>query len=120
LAGLIIKERSLKCCACGRRSTSQPKRQQEEFMICIGSYSEIRERAYAIFQDRLHTGRKGNALSDWLEAEHEIRRRRNPAQASMLHLHRKPNALPLNWHGFRPQPPPTRLNPESIRRSATA
>jgi hypothetical protein len=29
----------------------------------------IRRRAYAIYEHRLRTGRKGDALSDWLEAE---------------------------------------------------
>ncbi len=89
-------------------------------MICISSHPQIRERAYEIFQDRLQTGRKGDALSDWLEAEHEIRKRRIAAQPSMLHLHPKPTTLPFNLRGARPQPPQTRLHPESIRRPAIA
>ena len=58
-------------------------------MICISSHPQIRQRAYEIFQERLQTGRKGDALSDWLEAEYQIHRHRVPAQASM-HLHPKP------------------------------
>jgi hypothetical protein len=87
LAGRIYQERSLKCCTCGRHSTSQSKPRQEESMICISSHPHIRQRAYEIFQERLQTGRKGDARSDWIEAEHESRRHRIPAQASMLHLH---------------------------------
>jgi hypothetical protein len=57
------------------RQAFQPKR-QEESMICIGSHPQIRHRAYEIFQERRQTGRKGDALSDWLEAEQEIHTRR--------------------------------------------
>ena len=89
-------------------------------MICSSSLPQIRQRARDIFQERMQTGRKGDALSDWLEAEHEIRRYRISAQASMQHLHLKPTTLPLNLRGFRPHPPPTRLHPEPIRRSAVA
>jgi hypothetical protein len=81
-------------------------------MICISSHPQIRERAYEIFQERLQTGRKGDALSDWLEAERQIHRRRVPAQASMLHP--KPATLPLNLRGFRALPTPNRLHPEFI------
>lgn len=70
-------------------------------MICICSHPQIRQRAYEIFQERLQTGRKGDALSDWCEAEYQIHRRRVPAQASMLHLHPEPAILPLNLDGFR-------------------
>jgi hypothetical protein len=59
-------------------------------MICISSRPQIRQRAYEIFQERLQTGRKGDALSDWLEAEYQIHRYRIPAQASKLHLDPKP------------------------------
>jgi hypothetical protein len=38
----------------------------------------------------------------------------------VLHLHPKPTTLPLNLRCFRPHPPPTRVHPESIRRSAVA
>ena len=69
-------------------------------MICSSSHPQIRQRAQDIFQERMQTGRKGDALSDWLEAEHEIRRHRIPARASMLHLHPKPTTLPLNLRGF--------------------
>lgn len=65
-------------------------------MICISSHPQIRQRAYEIFQERVQTGRKGDALSDWLEAEYQIHRRRVPAQGSMLHLHPKPAAVPRN------------------------
>jgi len=65
-------------------------------MICISSHPQIRQRAYEIFQERLLTGRKGDALSDWLEAEYQIHRQRVPAQASMLHLHPKPATVPRN------------------------
>jgi hypothetical protein len=40
-------------------------------MICISSHPQIRQRAYEIFQERVQTGRKGDALSDWLEAEYQ-------------------------------------------------
>jgi hypothetical protein len=89
-------------------------------MMCISSHPQVSERAFEIFQDRLQNGRKGDALSDWLEAEREIRKHRIPVLASMLHLHPKPTALALNLRGFRPHPPPTRLHTESIRRSAIA
>jgi hypothetical protein len=89
-------------------------------MICISLHAQIRQRAYEIFQQRLQTGRKGDAPSDWIEAEHEIRTHRIPAPASILHLYPKPTTLPLNLRGFRPHPPSTRLHPEAIRRPAIA
>ena len=55
-------------------------------MICISSQPQIRQRAYEIFQERLQTGRKGDALSDWLEAQYQIHGRRVPAHASMPDL----------------------------------
>jgi len=42
--------------------------------ISISSYNEIRRRAQEIFKERQATGREGGALSDWLEAEEEIKR----------------------------------------------
>jgi hypothetical protein len=38
-------------------------------MVSISSHPQILRRAYEIFQERRQTGRKGDALSDWLEAE---------------------------------------------------
>ena len=89
-------------------------------MVSISSRLQIRQRAYEIFQERRQTGRKGDALSDWLEAEQEIHRRRITVQASTLHLHPTPTTLPLNLRGFRPHPRPTSPYPESARRSAVA
>ena len=89
-------------------------------MVSISSHPQIHQRAYEIFQERRRTGRKGDALSDWLEAEQEIRRRRIPVQASTLHLHATPTTLPLNLLGFRPHPRPSRPHPESVRRWAVA
>ena len=89
-------------------------------MVSISSHLQIRQRAYEIFQERRQTGRNGDALSDWLEAEQEIRRRRIPVSASTLLLHPTPTTLPLNWRGFRPHPSPTSPHPESARRSAVA
>jgi hypothetical protein len=40
--------------------------------ISISSHQQIRHRAYEIFLERRNTGREGNAVSDWLEAEQEI------------------------------------------------
>ena len=65
-------------------------------MVSFSSHPQIRQRAYEIFQERRQTGRKGDTLSDWLEAEQEIRSRRIPVQASRLHLHPTPTTLPLN------------------------
>jgi len=59
-------------------------------MVSINSHPQIRQRANEIFQERRQTGRKGDALSDWLEAEQEIRRHRIPVQASRLYLHPTP------------------------------
>jgi len=87
-------------------------------MICISSNQQIRERAYEIFQDRQRTARKGDADSDWHEAENEIRKHRSPAQASMLHLHPKPNTPSPTFPRFRPRMLPSRLHPGSIGWSA--
>ena len=89
-------------------------------MVSISSHLQIRQRAYEIFQERRQTGRQGDALSDWLEAEQEIRRRRVPVPVSALDQHPTPTTLPLTWRGFRPDPRPTRPHPESARRSAVA
>ena len=89
-------------------------------MVSISSHLQIRQRAYEIFQDRQQTGRKGDALSDWFEAEQEIRRRRVPVPVSALDQHPTPTTFPLTWRGFRPDPRPTRPHPESARRSAVA
>jgi hypothetical protein len=35
---------------------------------------EIRRRAYSIYEARAHRGEAGDALSDWLKAEQELRR----------------------------------------------
>ena len=70
-------------------------------MVSFSSHPQIRRRAYEIFQERLQTERKGDALSDWLEAEQEIRSRRIPVQASRPHLHPTPTTLLLNLRGFR-------------------
>lgn len=35
--------------------------------------SEIEKRAYEIFLDRHNTGKPGNEMSDWLQAESEIK-----------------------------------------------
>lgn len=72
----------------------------EESMICISSHAQIRQRAYEIFQERLRTGRQGDGLSDWLEAEYQVHRHRVPAQAWMLHLHSELATLPLNLRAF--------------------
>ena len=37
----------------------------------------VRERAYQIFRERSATGHRGNAVMDWLQAEHELRDVRN-------------------------------------------
>jgi Protein of unknown function (DUF2934) len=86
--------------------------------ISISSHQRIRHRAQEIFEERAATGRKGDALSDWLEAEQEIRRRRSPAQMLALDRHPTPSEFPLNVAGFRPDPPSPRPRPESICRSA--
>jgi hypothetical protein len=46
--------------------------------ISISSHQQIRHRAYEIFLERRNSGRKGDAFSDWLEAEEEIRRQPIP------------------------------------------
>jgi hypothetical protein len=79
-------------------------------MVSISSHLQIRQRAYEIFQERRQTGRQGDALSDWLEAEQEIRRCRIPVQTSTLHLDPKPTTFPLIWRGFRPEPRSSDLN----------
>ena len=96
----------------------QSAKWQDESMMCISS-QQIRQRAYETFQERQQTGRKGDALSDWLEAEHEIRGRSIPTQASILHL-RKPATLPFRSRGFRTHPASTLPNAESTGRSAVA
>jgi hypothetical protein len=85
-------------------------------MVSISSHPQILQRAYEIFQKRRQSGRKGDALSDWLEAEQEIRRRGILVQASTLHP--TLTTLPLNLRGFKPRSRPTRMYPESVRRSA--
>ena len=56
--------------------------------ISISSHQLIRQRAYEIFVERGATGRKGDAVSDWLEAEQEIRMHRIPVAARMRHFRR--------------------------------
>lgn len=43
----------------------------------FGKAEAVRERAYQIFRERSATGHRGNAVMDWLQAEHEIRDVRN-------------------------------------------
>jgi hypothetical protein len=86
--------------------------------ISISSHQQIRHRAYEIFLERRDTGRKGDAFSDWLEAEQEIRRQRIPVQVRMRHRHFAPAELPSNLSSFRPHPLPPLPHPASIRRSA--
>jgi hypothetical protein len=69
--------------------------------ISISSHQQIRHRAYEIFLERRNTGRKGDASSDWLEAEQEIRRQRIPVRARIRHF----AELPLNLSGFLPHSP---------------
>ena len=69
--------------------------------ISISSHQLIRQRAYEIFLERRATGRKGDTVTDWLEAEQEIRKRRIPIQARM----RQFAELPLKLSGFRPRSP---------------
>jgi hypothetical protein len=88
-------------------------------MVSISSHPQILQRAYEIFQERRQTGRKGDALSGWLEAERQILRRRIPVPASTLDLHPTPTTLPLTWRGFKPRTQ-IRPHPESARRSAVA
>ena len=87
--------------------------------ISISSHQQIRHRAHEIFQERRQTGRRGDALSDWLEAEQEVRSRRIPVQSTMLRPHPTP-AIGFNPRGLRPHPPPTRPRTEAIRASAFA
>ena len=68
--------------------------------ISISSHQLIRQRAYEIFLERRATGRKGDTVSDWLEAEQEIRKRRIPVQARM----RQFAELPLKLSAFRRSP----------------
>ncbi|MEE1290860.1 MAG: DUF2934 domain-containing protein [Spirochaetota bacterium] len=35
--------------------------------------SEVEKRSYALFEERQRSGREGNSLTDWLEAEAEIK-----------------------------------------------
>jgi hypothetical protein len=104
--------------AYGGRSTDQPKRQEESMSISISSRQQIQHRAYEIFLERRHTGRKGDALSDWLEAEQEIRRGCLPLPARMPHVHFAPAELPPNLSGLRPPPPHLARIHESIRQPA--
>ena len=46
--------------------------------ISISSHQLIRQRAYEIFLERRATGRKGDTVTDWLEAEQEIRKSPSP------------------------------------------
>ena len=82
--------------------------------ISISSHQQIRHRAHEIFQERRQTGRRGDALSEWLEAEQEVRSRRIPVQSTMLRPHPTP-AIRFNPRGFRPHPPPTRPRIEAIQ-----
>ena len=72
--------------------------------ISISSHQQIRHRAHEIFQERRRTGRKGDALSDWLEAEQEVHSRRISVQSTILRRHPTPT-IPLNPRGFRSHPP---------------
>ena len=75
-------------------------------MVSISSHSQIRQRAYEIFQERRQTGRKGDALSDWLEAEQEILRHRFPVEpASASHTHYA--SVELAWIRTTPAPNPS-------------
>jgi hypothetical protein len=98
--------------------TDQPKRQEESMSISVSSHQQVRYRAYEIFQERRNTGRKGDASSDWLEAEQEIRRRHMPVPARMLHRHFPAAALPLNLFWPQTTLAPPRPHPQSVRRSA--
>ena len=69
--------------------------------ISISSHRLIRQRAYEIFLERSDAGRQGDALTDWLEAEQEIRRQRIPVRARILHF----ADLPLNLTGLMPRSP---------------
>lgn len=42
----------------------------------IAGVDEVRERAFAIYQRRLADGLPGNALSDWVQAERELKNSR--------------------------------------------
>jgi Protein of unknown function (DUF2934) len=87
--------------------------------ISISSHQQIRHRAHEIFQERKQTGRKGDALSDWLEAEQDVRSRRIPVQSTMPRPHPTPT-IRFNARGFRPHPPPTRPSTGAIREPAFA
>jgi hypothetical protein len=43
---------------------------------------DIRQKAHAIFESRLRTGAAGDPVSDWLQAEQELRERRATARKS--------------------------------------
>jgi hypothetical protein len=87
-------------------------------MISISSYEQIRHRAYELFLERRDTGRKGDALSDWLEAEEEIRSRRMPVGAQMQYWHFAHGKLPSNLVWPQTTLAPPRPHPESIRQPA--
>ena len=72
--------------------------------ISISSIHLIRQRAYEIFLERRATGRKGDTVTDWLEAEQEIRKSPIAIRARMLHRHFAA-AVPLKLSGFRPRSP---------------
>ena len=70
--------------------------------ISISSHQLIRQRAYEIFLERRATGRNGDTVTDWLEAEQEIRKRRIPVPARMRQF---AAAVPLNLSAFRSRSP---------------
>src|SRR5262252_3172178 len=99
------QERSLNCfTVCGGLPPLSQSGKEESMSISISSHQLIRQRAYEIFLERRATGRKNDAVSDWLEAEQEIRKSRIPIQARMLPRHFAA-AVPLNLSAFRPRSP---------------
>ena len=53
---------------------TQPDRPAESG---LAKEEAVLERAYQIFRERSATGHRGNAVMDWLQAEHEVRDVRN-------------------------------------------
>jgi hypothetical protein len=85
-------------------------------MVSISSHLQVRQRAYEIFQERRQSGRKGDALSDWLEAEQEIRGRRIPVPASTLDLHPTPTNVSVDLARIQNRPA---SNPSASRIRST-
>lgn len=64
--------------AAGNVREVEPQRQQQMAREAAGRDEAIRARAHQIYLSRLNTGRQGDAVSDWFEAERQLQEESTP------------------------------------------